>query len=175
LQIVYYIGMHTRNNWMSKRIKTRVNYRHFFSDCVLISENSWLMGEEQKTSEITLLILPSRILELVEAMYKNRNNVGKWVRKKWCCVLVFAIPVLLLVLLLAVLLAIMVSASIPVSIGMDICMLIGKLCKWIKGKLCNSTSANRPEVSAYIVTCLYPTYKEQESNLNRLFNVLSIF
>jgi hypothetical protein len=53
-----------------------------------------------------------------------------------------------------------VLACITASIVMDILRMTGKICKWMKGKLRNSASTNRPQVSSYIVTCLCPTNKE---------------
>jgi hypothetical protein len=135
--------MHTRRYSMDDRII--VNSRYFWPAFVHISEKSWLMGELLFTSEITILILPSRILELVKKIPKNKKNVENWNWKKWWCALVFAIPVLLLVLLLAVLLSIVVLAFIATSIVMDILWMLGKLCQWMKCKQCNSATS-RPQV-----------------------------
>jgi hypothetical protein len=119
------------------------------------SEHSWLMGE-QVTSEITLLILPNRIHDLVKKMQKQRNEgIELWVRKKWWCALVLAIPFLLLVLLLAALIPLVVLAFIAASIVMDILRMLGKICKRMQCKLCTSASGSTPQVGSYLITSFY--------------------
>ncbi len=67
---------------------------------------------------------------------KKRGKMQHWFSMNWW----FAIYVLLSVLLSPV-----VLAFIALSVGKDIKMMIGRLCYWMIGKLCNSDSA--PQVS----------------------------
>jgi hypothetical protein len=119
-------------------ILSKVTQQYDSRKVVHRSEKSWLVGE-LVTSEITLIILPYRIDILVRKIMMEKDR--KKIKNIWR----FAIQVISLVLFLAILLPPVVLAFIALSVGKDIKMMIGRLCYWMIGKLCNSDSA--PQVS----------------------------
>jgi hypothetical protein len=99
-------------------------------EVVKFSENYWLMGD-LFTSEITLIILPACYNKDIGNQEKNSA-------------LVLLVRFLTLPLVVPY-----VVFFIVVAVGEDILMMIGKLCKWFKGKMCNSANASISQVSPY--------------------------
>jgi hypothetical protein len=122
---------------------------------VHVSENSWLMGEPVKSSEITLIILPpcyKRLVEKKEEMFKKMG--GKWYT------LVYPVLVGLVRFLTLPFVFHVVLLFIAVSIVMDILWMLGKLCKWMKCKQCNPVTSRTPKVGSNKLTCLYSRNKQ---------------
>jgi hypothetical protein len=154
LQIIYYTLMHLWKDSIASRLEVRRSRFGNGRKCckVVHHSESWLMGETVTTA-ITFIILPTWVCYLVEKKREKEEKEEKYPgyeeERDWKILwraLIFAIPVLLFILPLALLFALVVLAFIAVSIGKDIKMMIGRPSKWMKGKLCNSTSASTPQV-----------------------------
>jgi hypothetical protein len=128
------IFYYTQMHLWKDNIISKVTQQYGSRKVVHRSENYWFLGE-LTTSETTLLILPYCIPKIFHH-YKRA-------------------------ILLAPLLAVMFIIDIAASVGMDILRMLGKICKWMKCKLCNSASTTAPQVSSNI---LFPFVYIQQTN-----------